>query len=75
MLTKEKLVRKAKSGKVDSDLRDLERDQARFETEETERSTVHETVPEPYSTILNYKGGPEALEIYQALHPKTSWRD
>ena len=75
VLTKEKLVRKAKSGKVDSDLRDLERDQARFETEETERSMVHETLPEPYSTILNYKGGPEALRIYKALHPKALFRD
>ena len=46
-----------------------------FETEETERLTVHETLPEPYSTILNYKGGPEALELYIALHPKALFRD
>jgi|TARA_R110000796_G_scaffold16601_2_gene51726 hypothetical protein len=75
VLTQEKLVKKAKSGKLDSDLRGLERDQARFETEETERLEVFESLPEPYITILNYKGGPEALEIYKKLHPKALFRD
>ena len=38
-------------------------------------TVVFESLPEPYITILNYKGGPEALEIYKKLHPKALFRD
>ena len=36
---------------------------------------LHETAPEPYSTILNYKGGPEALKLYISLHPNALFRN
>ena len=75
ILTKEKMLKKkAVNPRKDSDLRDLERDQARFETEETERVEDHETW-QFYTEIISMNGGDEAIKAYKELHPKSKYRD
>ena len=72
ILTKEKMLKKkAVNPKKDSDLRDLERDQARFETEETERTEDHETW-QFYTEIISMNGGSDAMSVYEELHPKAA---
>ena len=68
------LKKKAVNPKKDSDLRDLERDQARFETEETEKTEDHETM-QFYTEIISMNGGDEAIKAYKELHPKSKFRD
>ena len=59
VLTKEKLVKKAKKG---------------FTTEETEKTLDHET-PEFAHNIILFPGGDRALEVYKILHPDSTFRD
>ena len=68
------LKKRAVNPKKDSDLRDLERDQARFETEETERVEDHETM-QFYTELISMPGGDEAIKAYRELHPKSKFRD
>ena len=77
VLTKEKLVKKAKNPRKDSDLRDLEIElekEKKFVTEEVERVEDHETW-EFAKNIILFPGGAKALEIYKILHSTATFRD
>ena len=77
VLTKEKLVRKSKNTRKDSDLRDLDialEKEKRFDTEEIERTFDHET-EEFAKNIILFPGGAKALEVYKILHPTATFRD
>ena len=77
VLTKEKLVKLNTNMQKDSDLRDLRIDMdrdARYITEETEK-TVDHTTWQTYRDILLFKNGEKAIEIYKTLHPTAKFRD
>jgi len=86
ILTEEKLVRKARNPRKDSDIRDLERTldkeaeiagkpkPKRFETKVVSTKEVYETETFAHNIIL-YKGGAKALELYKTLHPTATFRD
>ena len=77
VLTKEKLVKLNTNMQKDSDLRDLRIDMdkdARYITEETEK-TVDHTTWQTYRDILLFKNGEKAIDIYKTLHPTAKFRD